>query len=51
MSGGMGYLFSGYAVIWILFFAYLLTLWKSQRRLSAELRELRDLADQLARKS
>ncbi len=51
MSSGMGYLFSGYTVIWILFFAYMLSLWKSQRRLSAELQELRQLAEKLASKN
>jgi CcmD family protein len=50
MSGNLGYLFSGYTVIWVIFFVYLMTMWKTQRRLGNELSELRQLAEKLAKK-
>jgi CcmD family protein len=50
MSGNLGYLFAGYTVIWILFFGYLMTMWRNQRRLGIELRELRQLAEKLTGK-
>ncbi|MGH9391094.1 MAG: CcmD family protein [Vicinamibacteria bacterium] len=39
------YLFAGYAVIWILLFAYILSISSKQRKLEMELETLRKLLD------
>jgi len=38
----LGYLFAAYSSIWVVLFLYVLSLWRKQNRIDAELQMLKD---------
>ncbi len=42
----MAYVFAAYSVIWLVFFGYLVTLYRKQHKLQREIEHLKALADQ-----
>ncbi len=38
----LGYLFAAYSAIWVVLFLYVLSLWRKQNRIDAELQMLKD---------
>jgi len=38
----MGYLIAAYAVIWVITFVFVVSIWERQRRLARELDDVRD---------
>ena len=45
MKGNLGFLFAGYAVVWIFIFSYILRLSSKQRKLETEMETLRKLLE------